>query len=140
SPRLSAGSSSSIGVSCGDANRLNSTSRRPARCSVANRTVWPTLCRAPDAQQGKERRGLVLCKSLGCQLIAALLICAGCKERVAVKKSFPFLETYASAPPTNLTQLQQDDGQWIMPAKNYQSTRFSGLNEINAQNVRNLKV
>jgi PQQ-dependent dehydrogenase (methanol/ethanol family) len=36
--------------------------------------------------------------------------------------------------------LQQDDGQWVMPAKNYASTRFSGLNEINAQNVRQLRV
>jgi alcohol dehydrogenase (cytochrome c) len=32
-----------------------------------------------------------------------------------------------------------DDGQWIMPAKDYASTRFSALAEINAGNVRNLK-
>ena len=31
--------------------------------------------------------------------------------------------------------LQHDDGQWMMPAKNYASTRFSGLDEINAGNV-----
>jgi PQQ-dependent dehydrogenase (methanol/ethanol family) len=36
--------------------------------------------------------------------------------------------------------LQQDDGQWVMPAKNYASTRFSGLNEINASTVRQLGV
>ena len=36
--------------------------------------------------------------------------------------------------------LQQDDGQWVMPAKNYASTRFSGLNEINASNVGQLGV
>jgi PQQ-dependent dehydrogenase (methanol/ethanol family) len=36
--------------------------------------------------------------------------------------------------------LQQDDGQWAMPAKNYASTRFSGLDEINAQNVGRLGV
>jgi lanthanide-dependent methanol dehydrogenase len=57
-----------------------------------------------------------------------------------VTKKFPFIERYAAAPQTNLAQLMQDDGQWVMPAKNYQSTRFSGLNQINAQNVRNLKV
>ena len=34
----------------------------------------------------------------------------------------------------------QEDGQWTMPAKNYASTRFSGLEEINAANVRDLKV
>ncbi|MFL5483026.1 MAG: methanol/ethanol family PQQ-dependent dehydrogenase [Gemmatimonadaceae bacterium] len=33
---------------------------------------------------------------------------------------------------------QTEDGQWMMPAKNYASTRFSGLNEINTDNVKNL--
>jgi alcohol dehydrogenase (cytochrome c) len=33
-----------------------------------------------------------------------------------------------------------EDGQWLMPAKNYSSTRFSGLNEINTDNVRNLRL
>jgi PQQ-dependent dehydrogenase (methanol/ethanol family) len=33
-----------------------------------------------------------------------------------------------------------DDGQWVMPAKNYASTRFSALSEINAGNVRDLTV
>lgn len=33
-----------------------------------------------------------------------------------------------------------EDGQWTMPAKNYASTRFSGLDEINAENVKDLKV
>src|SRR4051794_11505205 len=40
----------------------------------------------------------------------------------------------------NLADLQQDDGQWVMPAKNYASTRFSGLDEINASTVRRLGV
>ncbi|HEY0376459.1 MAG TPA: methanol/ethanol family PQQ-dependent dehydrogenase [Pyrinomonadaceae bacterium] len=34
----------------------------------------------------------------------------------------------------------EEDGQWTMPAKNYASTRFSGLEEINAGNARSLKV
>ena len=33
-----------------------------------------------------------------------------------------------------------DDGQWTMPAKDYANTRFSGLEEINTQNVKGLKV
>jgi lanthanide-dependent methanol dehydrogenase len=33
-----------------------------------------------------------------------------------------------------------DDGQWTMPAKDAASTRYSSLDEINAQNVKNLKV
>ena len=32
-----------------------------------------------------------------------------------------------------------DDGQWTMPAKNYASTRFSSLDQINASNVGELK-
>lgn len=35
---------------------------------------------------------------------------------------------------------QAEDGQWTMPAKNYASTRFSGLEEINSGNAGNLKV
>src|SRR5438128_162091 len=34
----------------------------------------------------------------------------------------------------------QDDGQWTMPPKDYANTRYSTLNQINAQNVKNLKV
>src|ERR671927_241509 len=33
-----------------------------------------------------------------------------------------------------------DDGQWIMPAKNFASTRYSELNEINTDNVKDLRV
>ena len=39
---------------------------------------------------------------------------------------------------TDPARLQNDDGQWVMPAKNYSSTRFSGLDEINAGNVSKL--
>jgi PQQ-dependent dehydrogenase (methanol/ethanol family) len=41
---------------------------------------------------------------------------------------------------TDLVALQRDDAQWIMPAKNYASTRFSGLDQINASNVKKLRV
>jgi lanthanide-dependent methanol dehydrogenase len=33
-----------------------------------------------------------------------------------------------------------EDGQWIMPQKDYANTRFSGLDEINTDNVKNLRV
>src|SRR3712207_4760335 len=35
---------------------------------------------------------------------------------------------------------EPEDGQWLMPAKNYASTRFSGLDQINASNAKDLKV
>jgi PQQ-dependent dehydrogenase (methanol/ethanol family) len=37
-------------------------------------------------------------------------------------------------------QNQADDGQWLMPAKNFASTRFSSLDQINANNAKQLKV
>ena len=38
----------------------------------------------------------------------------------------------------NLANAPADDGQWTMPSKNYASTRFSALTELNPQNVRGL--
>ena len=32
-----------------------------------------------------------------------------------------------------------DDGQWIMPGRDYSASRFSGLNEITAANAKNLR-
>ena len=40
----------------------------------------------------------------------------------------------------DLLKLEKDDGQWVMPAKNYASTRYSTLDEINAGNAGRLKV
>lgn len=42
--------------------------------------------------------------------------------------------------PTHTYKIDEEDGQWQMPAKNYASTRFSGLSEIDTGNVNNLKV
>jgi PQQ-dependent dehydrogenase (methanol/ethanol family) len=41
---------------------------------------------------------------------------------------------------TDIKSLESDDGQWAMPAKNYASTRFSSLNQINTENVKELKI
>src|SRR5579862_5851404 len=35
---------------------------------------------------------------------------------------------------------QPDDGQWTMAAKNYASTRFSTLDQINTSNAKSLKL
>lgn len=40
----------------------------------------------------------------------------------------------------SLESALEDDGQWVMPAKNYAATRFSKLAEVNAANVRQLQV
>jgi PQQ-dependent dehydrogenase (methanol/ethanol family) len=43
------------------------------------------------------------------------------------------------APAGGDTTLPADDGQWVRPAKDLASTRFSSLAEINAGNVKNLR-
>src|SRR5437588_445338 len=37
-------------------------------------------------------------------------------------------------------QLEADDGQWIRPAKDYASTRYSSLDQITAKNAKDLKL
>ncbi|MDT5295110.1 MAG: lanthanide-dependent methanol dehydrogenase [Acidobacteriota bacterium] len=54
----------------------------------------------------------------------------------------PQLSSAQSAQPNGARPAftEAEDGQWPMPAKNYASTRFSGLDEINTENVGKLKV
>src|SRR4051812_17874361 len=46
----------------------------------------------------------------------------------------------AQTPTPPLAAAPSEDGQWIMPAKNYASTRYSELSEINVSNADQLKV
>ena len=49
----------------------------------------------------------------------------------------------AQAPPPPLANTygaENEDGQWTMPAKNVQATRYSGLDQINTENAKDLKV
>ncbi|RUZ16687.1 PQQ-dependent dehydrogenase, methanol/ethanol family [Mesorhizobium sp. M7A.F.Ca.CA.001.09.1.1] len=62
-------------------------------------------------------------------LLACGLFLSGASEPASAAAIAP---PAAAAPP--------DDGQWTMPAKNYASTRFSELSEINEGNVKNLQV
>ncbi|HLJ13809.1 MAG TPA: methanol/ethanol family PQQ-dependent dehydrogenase [Bryobacteraceae bacterium] len=45
-----------------------------------------------------------------------------------------------SRPILGQIQNQPDDGQWVMPAKNYASTRFSTLDQITPANAKNIKL
>ncbi|MFN2500552.1 MAG: methanol/ethanol family PQQ-dependent dehydrogenase [Pyrinomonadaceae bacterium] len=38
-----------------------------------------------------------------------------------------------------VSTIETEDGQWLMPAKDFASTRFSGLDQINVQNAAGLK-
>ena len=46
---------------------------------------------------------------------------------------------FAAAANQELMSLQNDDGQWAIPGKNYSSTRYSTLSQINTGNVAKLK-
>jgi PQQ-dependent dehydrogenase (methanol/ethanol family) len=69
---------------------------------------------------------------------ASIVLCA-CQPQ---KPKSTGMQTPASgaAPGSGALPAGADDGQWIMPAKDYASTRYSQLAEINAQTVGRLKV
>src|SRR5881227_1119377 len=65
-------------------------------------------------------------------LIAAAALCALAPLSLAQDEAGkPVPPPFAAGP---------EDGQWTMPAKNVASTRYSGLDEITTDNVKNLKV
>ncbi|TPI12962.1 PQQ-dependent dehydrogenase, methanol/ethanol family [Mesorhizobium sp. B4-1-3] len=66
-------------------------------------------------------------------LAAMLLVCAPLLTAASEPPPAPAISPPAAAAPP-------DDGQWTMPAKNYASTRYSELAEINEGNVKNLQV
>jgi glucose dehydrogenase len=69
--------------------------------------------------------------------LTSLVFSISCKQQAESHQQNPGKSNYA---PTGATQTNMaDDGTWQMPAKNYESTRYSQLNQINAGNVRNLK-
>jgi PQQ-dependent dehydrogenase (methanol/ethanol family) len=84
----------------------------------------------------------------GC-VLAFVLICTACIDRGGMtgemdsprEKSSPLpaLETYFT-PQVYDDPLPPDDGQWLMPARDYASRRFSALTDINRSNVANLRL
>jgi PQQ-dependent dehydrogenase (methanol/ethanol family) len=52
----------------------------------------------------------------------------------------PLLTAGCGEPTPTTVQFKDADKQWDMPNKNYSSTRYSGLDAINADNVKTLKV
>ncbi|HKS28068.1 MAG TPA: methanol/ethanol family PQQ-dependent dehydrogenase [Pyrinomonadaceae bacterium] len=76
-------------------------------------------------------------------ILSTTLSCSRKAEQAAnaPPKPVPTAQSFTPRPgglPSWLTE--EEDGQWTMPAKNYASTRYSGLSEINTENVKNLKV
>jgi lanthanide-dependent methanol dehydrogenase len=84
----------------------------------------------------KPKNKLIVLFLLTFVLFNSLLLLQGCKSSSAKEAT--------SQPSTSqvypLENPAFDDGQWVMPAKNYASTRFSQLNQINADNVKGLQL
>lgn len=68
---------------------------------------------------------------------------AGCERRAPqdaqAQKSTPYLQRYSAIPQLRGVPAA-DDGQWVMAPKDHANTRFSGLDQINVTNVKNLHV
>jgi glucose dehydrogenase len=66
----------------------------------------------------------------------ALLISPSCQQGHSQPQN-----TQAPSPIPNAGQAAQtEDGQWVMATKDYANQRFSSLDQINAQNVNQLKL
>src|SRR5689334_2910541 len=73
-------------------------------------------------------------------VVLSLTLVTSCSSPRSTQQSIqPNPSSYQNSGARALSN-EQEDGQWTMPAKNYSSTRFSGLSEINSGNAQNLKL
>src|SRR5512133_2855444 len=70
-------------------------------------------------------------------LVVSLVGCQGSKSHQSGSQSAP-QGSYTAQPYGG--KIAADDGQWVRPAKDYASTRYSSLDQINSQNAKDLKV
>ncbi|MFL5557844.1 MAG: methanol/ethanol family PQQ-dependent dehydrogenase [Gemmatimonadaceae bacterium] len=78
-------------------------------------------------------------------VVVIIALLAGCSKTRPADEVAQTPGTPSQTPTTGRSNggaiaAESEDGQWIRPAKNYASTRFSGLNEINTANARNLRL
>ena len=76
---------------------------------------------------------------------AALLLAAACSGTKAPNEKGQAPAAPAQTPAAGRSNggaiaQQNEDGQWTLPAKNFASTRYSGLGEITPDNVKNLRL
>lgn len=105
---------------------------------------------AQGRQQEKRKSGVLyratieMVSSLALVGLLWLLPTAGCRTKTEGQPPTPPATSARSAVLAGARVVGQplppDDGQWLIPAKDYASTRFSGLGQINTGNARNLKV
>jgi PQQ-dependent dehydrogenase (methanol/ethanol family) len=86
---------------------------------------------ASDSKNANRQAGVTHRRSTTLHLLAGLVLAA-----VGLGPAYALAEP--PQPPASAAPAE--DGNWTMPAKNYASTRFSGLDEITRDNVKDLKV
>ncbi|HJP59791.1 MAG TPA: methanol/ethanol family PQQ-dependent dehydrogenase [Gemmatimonadaceae bacterium] len=75
---------------------------------------------------------------IGFASVVILLSSSACR-RIPTDEQKPAKASSASAPQPSQQSAIADDGQWLMAAKDFANTRFSGLKEITTENVASLK-
>src|SRR5215210_6585608 len=84
-----------------------------------------------------------LMRAMNRRLVATVVISAACLAGSCNRNTPSTREPKtgpAPAPASSSAPNQPDDGQWLMAAKDYANTRYSGLQEITTENARNLKL
>src|SRR5688500_7591392 len=105
-------------------------------------TAEPTLHAVPGHPAvGVVRRYLpAACSLRALWLCAAVLLAAGCSRGESAEPPARAGDALAQRRALGRQQAAYaEDGQWHVAAKDYQSTRFSGLTQITAANVRTLQ-
>src|SRR5258705_878513 len=116
--------------------------------------IWsrlPTPCNCSATIAGDKRSSMArssvigrssFCRATSNSLIALSVLICGCSgskpaDEVAQAPGRPTPTPVAGRSNGGAIAAEPEDGQWGRPAKNYASTRFSGLNEITADNAKN---
>jgi lanthanide-dependent methanol dehydrogenase len=73
-------------------------------------------------------------------VLASLLLQFACQNNNSANSGSTPVNPNTQLPTGAVSANEPEDGQWLMAAKNYANTRFSGLDQINASNAANLKV
>src|SRR4051812_18768639 len=71
--------------------------------------------------------------------VSAVLASAACKTEPSRSTAGSVNAQTGAAPSGGTATLAADDGQWVRPAKDFASTRFSGLTEITPATVKSLR-
>src|ERR1051325_7233601 len=82
-----------------------------------------------------------IAQTLACCVFAfSLAFLAACSRHSDAQSGSSSNKTTSFTPQPYGGKLETDDGQWIRPAKDFASTRYSTLDQINRSNVSQLKL